>query len=213
MDSAMHFEMLESTIDTMEQLLISNDARQSGEGCSVSDVEMSTATANIAKFDNVWETPMSEMTTAQLLLAYVRCYAEMTLHSSLLNHLGTPTAPRRDRNVAVSSTNRCIEAAIKAGELADTLQGLGELHEARCLTIEVLAFAAMTLIVLGASRVHEHAVAFSARQALDNSTPLLAILSQHSSIAQQCLDSVQPLYIALGPETGVKQSLTGLAPL
>jgi len=98
--------------------------------------------------------------------------------------------PLRSRSPhAFGTGTRCVEAAIQAVRTAEVLESRNSLNEAHAFTIDVLAMAAITLLVveLGAPA---YATADMVRKASKRAKTLLESLAKNNWAASQCLESL-----------------------
>ena len=109
------------------------------------------------------------------------------LYSPFLHHVAKPWEGRSPNAYACGS--KCIEAAIQAVRTAEALDIRGMLNEAYPLTVDVLAMAATSLLVveLGAP---EDGMADTVRRTSKNAKTLLEGLAQKNNTAAQCLESL-----------------------
>lgn len=121
------------------------------------------------------------------MLRYSRCYVLHVLYCPFLHHVAKPPEGRNPHAFACGT--KCVEAAIQAVQTADVLASRGALDAAYCLTVDVLAMAALTLLVveLGApTYIAADAVANASRTA----KTLFESLAEKSSTAAGCLESL-----------------------
>ena len=92
---------------------------------------------------------------------------------------------------AYACGSKCIEAAIEAVHIADALQARGMLNEAYALTMDVLAMAAISLLVveLGAP-TNGNCVVDVVKRASRHAKTLLDALAKTNITAAQCLESL-----------------------
>ena len=96
--------------------------------------------------------------------------------------------------LAYAYGSKCVEAAISAVRTAKALDDREILHEAYCLTVDVLAMAATTLLVVGLGSPDE-STAEAVRESRMTSKALLEKLALKNASAAKCLESliVSPL--------------------
>ncbi|CAK3810541.1 fungal-specific transcription factor domain-containing [Lecanosticta acicola] len=132
-------------------------------------------------------TPVENMTRSQLLLAYWHAYAQLLLFSPCVHHLADPNVEKGTPEYYFGT--RCVQAALKAVKLADLLHKGPHLNEAYFSTIDVLAFAAMTLLVvqLGSS---DGSLLGEAIKSGKRAKELLLMLSLQSRTAAECWEAL-----------------------
>ena len=104
-----------------------------------------------------------------------------------MHHVAKPWEGRSPNAYACGS--KCVEAAIQAVRAAEALDIRGMLHEAYALTVDVLAIAATTLLVVQLGAPNDDtadAVVSTSRTA----KTLLEGLAEKNSTAAQCLESL-----------------------
>ena len=111
----------------------------------------------------------------------------MALHCPFLHHV--VEAPEdRDPNGFACGT-KSVDAAVQAVTIAEAFELRLELHEAYCLTVDILVMAAITLLVVELGAPTYPAVA-AVRSASRSAQKLLESLAPSSTAAAQCLDSL-----------------------
>lgn len=109
------------------------------------------------------------------------------LYCPFMHHIAKPWQGRSPNAYACGL--KCIEASIQAVRTAEALDIRGMLNEAYSLTVDVLAMAATTLLLveLGAP---DSGTAETARRTSGKAKALLEGLAQKNSTAAQCLESL-----------------------
>lgn len=109
------------------------------------------------------------------------------LYCPFLHHVAKPSNSRGQNAYACGS--RGIEAAVQAVRTADALNGRGLLNEAYALTVDVLAMAATTLLVVELGSP-DHIVVNAVKESSRTAKMLLEDLAKQNSTAAQCLESL-----------------------
>ncbi|KAL1581737.1 hypothetical protein WHR41_09427 [Cladosporium halotolerans] len=133
----------------------------------------------------------SDRTETDLFLRFTHCYVLLVLYSPLLHHILKPMEHRSSS--ADMAASRCVEGAIDAVCIAETMRDQKILYEAYPLTIDVLVMAATTLLVveLGAP---DDMLAVRAKGSSRKAKELLETLASKNSSASRCLGALTPLY-------------------
>lgn len=124
---------------------------------------------------------------ADLFLRFTHCYVLLVLYSPFLHHILKPKEHRSSS--ADMAASRCVEGAIDAVCVAETMSAQGILYEAYPLTIDVLVMAATTLLVveLGAP---DDMLAVRAKGCSRKAKKLLETLARRSFSASRCLGAL-----------------------
>lgn len=131
---------------------------------------------------------------SQLLLAYSHAYAQLLLFSPFVHHLADSTVERGSHEYYFSW--KCVQAALQAVKIADLLHKGLHLNEAYFSTVDVLAFAAMTLLVaeLGSC---DNAILSEALKSGKRAKELLLMLSLQSQTAAECWEALSVCWTSL----------------
>lgn len=109
------------------------------------------------------------------------------LHCPLLHHIVKPSSTRSPSAYAAAS--KCVEAAIETIRVADAMQSLGVLHEAYAFTVDILAMAATSLLVVELGSPGDPLVDRT-RTTGRTAQVLLQGLAVQNCSAARCLDSL-----------------------
>lgn len=124
---------------------------------------------------------------ASLFLRFSRCFVLLVLYCPFLHHILKPQEKRSPSAYATAS--KCVEAAIETIWVAEIMHTQGTLHEAYALTVDVIAMAATTLMVveLGASRDELTSRVMSSSK---KAKYILELLALQNCAAARCLESL-----------------------
>lgn len=122
-----------------------------------------------------------------MFLSYSHCFVLLTLHCPLLHHI---LKPWEERNPSVqTAVTRCVEAAMEAVAIAEAMESRGMFREAYALTVDILAMAATSLLVVELGAPGDY-MADRARMYSKKANVLLEILARQSCAAARCLESL-----------------------
>ncbi|KAM0724329.1 hypothetical protein Q7P37_000211 [Cladosporium fusiforme] len=136
--------------------------------------------------------PSSDKTS--LFLRFSHCYVLLISYCPFLHHITKPLDQRTSSaNTAVS---KCVEAAIETVSIAKTLEIKRMLYEGYAFAVDVVAMAAISLLVveLGAP---DDALAITAASSSRKAKVLLEVLALRSCSAAQCLTSLTVSYFQI----------------
>jgi hypothetical protein len=123
----------------------------------------------------------------QLFLRYSLCFVSLEMYSPFVHHVAQPQDSHSPFAYAYGS--KCVEAAVSAVWTAQELDKRGMLDEAWCLTVDVLAMAATTLLVVGLGSPLE-STAGSVRDSSSAAKALMEKLACRNASAAKCLESL-----------------------
>ncbi|KXS94388.1 hypothetical protein AC578_6592 [Pseudocercospora eumusae] len=115
----------------------------------------------------------------QLILDYMHAYAQILLYSPFVHHITDLENPGHFYG------KKCFEAALHAVQIAEILQQQGHFNEAYFFTLDVLAFAAVVLLVVEAC-CKEPQLVMEAMHSSRTARELLLVLSFLNSAAAEC---------------------------
>lgn len=105
-----------------------------------------------------------------------------------MHHIANPPWEARKAH-AYACGSKCVDFAIQAVRIAQALDARGMLNEAYPLTVDVLAIAATTLLVVEL-RAPKDVAAEIPRKTSRSAKTLLEGLAQHNNAAARCLESL-----------------------
>jgi hypothetical protein len=123
----------------------------------------------------------------QLFLRYSLCFVSLEMYSPFVHHVAQPQDSHSAFAYAYGS--KCVEAAVSAVWTAQELDKRGMLDEAWCLTVDVLAMAATTLLVVGLGSPLE-TTAGSVGDSSSAAKVLMEKLARRNASAAKCLESL-----------------------
>ncbi|KXT17958.1 hypothetical protein AC579_9583 [Pseudocercospora musae] len=123
------------------------------------------------------------MTRAQLTLEYMHAYAQILLYSPFVHHI--TRSPPDIENTGHFYGKKCFEAALHAVKIAEILHQQGHFNEAYFFTIDVLAFAAMVLMLVETC-CKEAQLVMEAMHGTRCAREILLELSFRNSAAAEC---------------------------
>ncbi|KAF7190308.1 hypothetical protein HII31_08639, partial [Pseudocercospora fuligena] len=123
------------------------------------------------------------MTRAQLILDYMHAYAQILLYSPFVHHI--TRSPPDIENAGHFYGKKCLEAALHAVRIAEILHQQGHFNEAYFFTLDILAFAAMVLMIVETC-CKEPQLVMEAMHGSRSARELLLVLSFRNSAAAEC---------------------------
>jgi hypothetical protein len=120
-------------------------------------------------------------------LRFSHCFVLLMLYCPFLHHVTKPWEQRSPSANTAAST--CVKAAIETIHIAEIMEAQGTLYEAYAFTIDVIAMAATSLLVVELMPPGD-ALADHAKRNSWKALALLETLATRSCAAVRCLDSL-----------------------
>jgi hypothetical protein len=124
---------------------------------------------------------------ARLFLRSSHCFVLLLLYCPFLHHILKPYEQRSTS--ANTAALRCLEAAIEAVRLAEVMDAQGILYEAYAFTVDLVAMAATSLLVVELGAPGDVSVA-CVRSSSRKAKVLLESLALRNCAAARCLESL-----------------------
>jgi hypothetical protein len=124
---------------------------------------------------------------ANLFLGFSYCYIVMLLYCPFLHHILKPSEQRSSS--ADAAALRCVEAAIETVRLAEAMEDQGMLYEAYAFTIDLIAMASTSLLVVELGAPGDVSVA-RVKPSSKKAKMLLERLALRNCAAARCLESL-----------------------
>lgn len=124
---------------------------------------------------------------ANLFLRFSHCFILLMLYCPFLHHVTKPWEQRSPSANTAAST--CVKAAIEAVHIAEMMEAHGILYEAYAFTIDIIAMAATSLLVVELIPPGD-LLASHAKKSSWKAKALLENLALRSCAAARCLDSL-----------------------
>jgi hypothetical protein len=141
---------------------------------------------------------------ANLFLGFSYCYVTMLLYCPFLHHILKPCEQRSPS--ANSAALRCVEAAIETVRLAEVMETQGVLYEAYAFTIDLIAMASTSLLVVELGAPGDLSIA-RVKSSSKNAKMLLERLALRNCAAARCLESLTVSIIHLSEDLRSQWSL------